>query len=285
VGLLADRQGERLVASARCVFHGSDVQRSVRDAGQRQAVEGRQSTRRVSHPTTTLNVPAKTIMLAAVLSLAVFAAANTASARLSASSHACRPARTTTLLENRSARVYRYREDDSIAACAFKQGGEEPLDDPIDQRQAFPPPSLALAGPVVGWAVEDCFSDCYTAIVVMDLRYVNRTDAPPGSHRYANAGIDRRDVKVGSLRLRRNGGVAWITCPGHPFNDNGILVATQRPNCVHKGSLDRVVKLDSGSRRRKVLDRSRKIDPGSLRIKGDRISWLHGDDRRHARLR
>src|SRR5205823_5980919 len=112
--------------------------------------------------------------------------------------------------------VYRYRDDDSIAACAFKQGQELPLDSPIDEEQAFPPPSMALAGPVVGWAVEECStSECFTDIVVIDLRYVNRNDAPASSHRYAHAGIDRRDVKVGSLRLRRNGGVAWITCPGH----------------------------------------------------------------------
>jgi hypothetical protein len=235
----------------------------------------------------TSRVPRKAIAgLASLLSLGVVAiAAATASPHAHASSATCRPHGTTTLLENRSARVYRYRDDGRIAACAFKQGQELSLDSPVDSTQAYPPRSMALAGPLVGYAVEDCFEECYTDIAVSDLRYVNRTDGRSGIHRYARAGIGRRDVTVGNLRLRRNGGLAWITCPGHPLNENLVVVATQRPNCVDDGSFDRVVKLDSRAKRRKVLDRSREIEPSSLRLKGDRISWLHEDDRRYARLR
>jgi hypothetical protein len=65
----------------------------------------------------------------------------------------------------------------------------------------------------------------------------------------------------------------------------GGFNTTQRPNCTAPGDRVFVVKIDSTTRRRVVLDHGRTLDPSSLRVSHGRISWKHGAERRHARLK
>jgi hypothetical protein len=159
------------------------------------------------------------------------------------------------------------------------------LDSPVDRRVAYGPPSIDLAGAVVGFAYDECDGRCRTTISVSDLtkRRTGRIDniVPASVQR-------RRLVKVGSLRVRRSGGVAWTTCPNHG-SETFVVRATQEPNCTAPGDKIRVIKLDAGKRPVRadirVLDRGRGIDPSSLRLVRGRLSWTHGGARRHAHLR
>jgi hypothetical protein len=220
---------------------------------------------------------------------AVLGAAMTTSIGPSAAaeeSATCGPQGARTLLENKVARVYQYRRgNEAKGACVFSLGDRRyPLDAPRISIEAFGPPAIGLAGTILGSSSENCGADeapCETDIVVDDLLGAIDHDRPQ-LHRFANAGITRRAVKVGSLRVRQSGGVAWITCPER---FRYTFTATQRPNCKRAGAYDYVVKLDADTKRRRVLDRGRQIDPSSLRIRGNRISWRHGARRRHAALR
>jgi hypothetical protein len=165
--------------------------------------------------------------------------------------------------------------------CAFARGEKLQLDnpDPRPHEYSFPLPALSLSGTVVGWA-EQVLLDVnegpfVTLIRVKDLAHPESfvRDVPAGS-----ASL----LKVGSLRARANGAVAWIACrePDHS-NPRGLF----SPTCERPGHLDRVYKLDSGSDQRVTLDSGRAIDPHSLRRQGSKISWLDGGRLRHATLR
>lgn len=137
----------------------------------------------------------------------------------------------------------------------------------------FAPPAISLAGSRAGWALDtyDRDGDRVTYVIVADL-------AQPADERVVKAGT--RYPKVGSLRVHPDGGVAWITCPSDDDSPRG----SQRPNCTKAGALDRVYALDAGATKPRLLDRSRAIDPRSLRRKGDRISWVRAGKRRSAKL-
>jgi len=202
----------------------------------------------------------------------------------------CRPSQTRTLLVNKVTRVYQYKRDDHrTEACAFSKGNAYFLDTPVDQYDAFDPPSMSLRGTLLGWAAEFCDLDdgeCSTVVNVDDVSDTQTAGAPPAPHRTVSAGAKHhRWVKVGSLRVRPNGAVAWVACPHRDGPPPGQrFEATQAPNCLRPGDRDIVFKLDSTSSRRQVLDRGRGIDPSSLRLKGDRVSWLHGGKLRSAPL-
>jgi hypothetical protein len=192
----------------------------------------------------------------------------------------CSPARTRVLVENHVALVFRYTTaDEQTVACVRSTKEQIPLDSPIDRYEAFGPPAIDLAGPVLGYAIEQCDErNCRTLVKVDDLRGDKRDDAVGTVVR---ASSKRRRVKVGSLRVRRNGGVAWTTCPDR----SAAGQATQRPNCTGPGDAVRVVKLNAGARTPRELDHGRSIDPSSLRLSHGRVSWLDAGVRRHARLR
>jgi hypothetical protein len=195
-----------------------------------------------------------------------------------------------TLLDNGTVRVSRVPTDpDSTArdfrvvACHRATDYEESVDTGSTSF-AYLPPALSLDGAVLGFALLACDDDgCSTRVWAHDLA---RVGAPAGSSIGAPASLARgqRTAKVGSLRVKSNGSMAWIACPesGDPFAAD--VPASRRPNCVRPGSLDRVYALEAPSAKPRLLDKGRDIDPSSLRRKGSVFSWVADGRRRRATL-
>ena len=200
----------------------------------------------------------------------------------------CFPSRSTTLLENTRARVYKYPDSNpergfSIYGCAFSTQAQASIDAP-DQVFAFLPPAMSLDGATLGFAFTVCGGEgaepvpgdrCSTTVDVLDLE---------SQKEWALAAGARPVVKVGSLRASRQGAVAWIACPEHQHNSNGHY-ANRSPNCVSPGDRDSVYLVHPGSRTRVLLDRGTRIDPSSLERSGTRVYWRNGAKRRSALLR
>jgi len=149
----------------------------------------------------------------------------------------------------------------------------------------FGGPALSLNGTVLGYALDICdFSaggdGCRTEVHVEDLADEGRSRQLGFS---AAGPLSYRPVKVGSLRARPNGDVAWIACP--EFASDTDIVGERGPTCVRPGNTDRVYALDAQSGRRSRLDLSKRIDPGSLRREGSRVSWIRAGHRRSGSLR
>ena len=202
----------------------------------------------------------------------------------------CRPKGSHTLIENRYARVFTERDRSSalrgyeIFGCAFSRGKEIALDVP-DATFAFLPPAISLTHEIVGFAVESC--DEGTETCTTDVAGIRLTDTDISTQHVQGYSADptsQQVVKVGSLRMKRNGSVAWITCPERSVQPDEVIGA-RHPNCVRPGDRDRVYKLEGRAGKATLLDHGRAIDPSSLRRGGSRLSWLHGRHRRHAVLR
>jgi hypothetical protein len=195
-------------------------------------------------------------------------------------------------VQNAKARVYRTTPHPKtlrgfrVWGCTFSVGVPLSLDDG-DYVFTFLPPALSLRGATLGTAADVCdFSaggnGCTTSVGVWDL---TKLDTDPG---YIVSGADAGPLpnttyKVGSLRHRSNGDIAWIECPETTIQSE--VTADRGPSCVRRGSFDRVYKLDSRTRKRRVLDRGHDIDPSSLRLSGQTLSWRAGRRTRHATLR
>lgn len=190
---------------------------------------------------------------------------------------ACRPHGSKTLVESRQARVYRdkFRGAQFAFGCFYSEGREWDLDDPPGQTSLFRPPAIALAGSLVGFGMTAA-GDQYIDIV--DLRHGG---GPPGKGRVPQLlSTNTRAVRVGSVALRPNGAIAWITCPS---DDNGSW--DQEPNCVRPGARNRVFRLNSNRTKLRLLDRGRGIDPSSLRRSGGKIRWTKRNRHKAALLR
>ena len=225
---------------------------------------------------------ALTIVLGGVL-------ASSASEVTSTNSKPCRPKGTRTRVENRYARVFTERDRSSalrgydIVGCAFSAGKEFALDVP-DATFAFLPPAISLDRAVVGFAIQSC--DEATASCTTDIGGIKLTDTDPETQHIQGYPADpkhERVVKVGSLRMKRNGSVGWITCPERGLQPDEINAA-RHPNCVKPGDRDRVYKLEGRAGKVTLLDHGRAIDPSSLRRSGSQLSWLSHGHRHHAAL-
>lgn len=203
----------------------------------------------------------------------------------------CPPEGTQTLIRNDVAVVYRKPTRDQarqfdVLGCAFSRPERHAILDQPPTSFLFLPPALSLSGTVVGYGELVCGGEeegCFTLVAAGDLA---RDGAPVGNSIGGMSADPRRSpVKVGSLRVRGNGSMAWITCPEREFADTDPIPGSRRPNCVRKGSFDRVYKVEAPSRRPRLLDQGRDIDPSSLRRSGSRISWVSGGKRRRATLR
>jgi hypothetical protein len=194
----------------------------------------------------------------------------------------CGDANAKTVLQGRDSRVYQRRlrgapRPFQLFACTR---GAEPtfLDDPRDNVYAFGVPAIALAGPLVGYAqtgLDEEGADFDTSVVVSDLRQPDRLVAFAPASRVAPL------AKVGSLVLRRSGGMAWIACP----ETDPEPIGDRSPSCVRRGALDRVYRLNAGTKRPQLLDKGRSIDPSSLRSRGSSVTWVSNGRRRSAALR
>jgi hypothetical protein len=201
-----------------------------------------------------------------------------------ASSPRCAVRGSTTLRENAQVRVFKLpghgkRRNFEVFACSKASGQGTPLGAAFDGDYPFLGPAIDLNGPIVGHADQQCDSDfCATSIAATDMRdphpsqgNLNGSYGAPKPHHL---------VKVGSVRVARDGTLIWIACPQ---TKRSKVDGLSTPSCVRAGHRD-TVWLHFRGKPFQRLDRGRTIDPGSLRLEHGRISWIHGRQRRHAPL-
>lgn len=194
--------------------------------------------------------------------------------------------------QNDFVRVYKVRDRHSrrgyeVDACSRTTRERYPIDLPPSGIYAFLGPSISLRGPLVGYAQQVCGPDgrvdgsdggsCFSTVKVRNFDIGDDVNASP-------AGPPGRSlVKVGSLRVKANGSVAWIACPER---HRKRAIGRRGPNCVRPGDFNYVLADQGGSRRRPlILARGRGIDPDSLRLAGSTLSWNRNGRRVRAKLR
>jgi hypothetical protein len=191
--------------------------------------------------------------------------------------NACFPRRTVrTVASSSRARVFERRKSGYVRmdACLFARGELVPLSFGGEEDVVSPRPALHLAGGLVGYVRWVCgpTEGCFTTVEVTDLRddvYGVRRVFGPGSY-------EREDPQVGSLRIKSNGAVAWISCPGEA---QGLAVSSCR-----RSSKKRVFAVDAASDEPRLLATGRKIDVRSLQLRGSRLTWRDGRKLRSATL-
>ena len=192
----------------------------------------------------------------------------------------CSPPRTVQLLANSKGRVYQYKRSRTIVACLLTSGRRTMLDYPPDE-VAYPLPAIDLTGYYVAYALEDNSDPNGRADTILQIRDL-RTGATPLAFEpggvYATGRPNRYDAKVGSVRVRPNGSLAWIAC--RQRDNIREEWGDPRPSCVRPGGTDEVRIISAGEPSATTLEVSRGIDPRSLRLKDGRISW-----KSHARIR
>ncbi|HEX8648539.1 MAG TPA: hypothetical protein VF715_16720 [Thermoleophilaceae bacterium] len=181
-----------------------------------------------------------------------------------------------TVASSSRARVFYRRKSGYVAlyGCLFARGQLVPLSFGGEEDVVFPRPAVHLAGGLVGYARWVCDpEECATVVRVEDLRDdlngVSRAFSP-GSH-------ELETPQVGSLRLKPNGAVAWISCPS---DAQGANVST----CPRR-SKKRVFAADAASDEPRLLAVGRTIDVRSLGLRGSRLTWRDGGKLRSATLR
>ena len=170
----------------------------------------------------------------------------------------------------------------TLSTCRRRDGQIGSLDSPIDGITAFPPPAISLVGGRVAFALQvapsnapdDSGLDEYiTTIGIYDIE----TDRQRFVRRVGPA----RLMKIGSLVLSDRGSMAWIACP-EPRREPER--ARFGPTCDRPGSRDYVYVLPKGESRPRRVGTGRRIDPNSLKRRGDAITWRDGRSSKQARL-
>lgn len=198
----------------------------------------------------------------------------------------CGPADAKTIIANDRIRVYqvttpRDDADDDVVACLAGTRVRSTMESPGDTYYVFRPPALQLRGTLIGSAIDFCDMEtgCKTSIAVEDLA---RTDREQLLNSHSGGPRGQRLIKVGSLRFRPSGSVAWIACTE---NDPQVFSASRQPNCVRPGRGRKwVMRKRIGSSKADVLDSGHQIDPSSLRLAGSRLTWKKDGDRRVRQL-
>lgn len=216
---------------------------------------------------------------AAILTVPPVGAADTRQAR-------CGPTNAKTIVANDRIRVYKEATDEDgveggVVACLAGTSVSRDLESQRDTYYVFRPPALQLRGTMIATAKDFCDSEsgCETSIAVQDLARTGREQLL-NSHIGGPRG--RRLIKVGSLRFRPSGSVAWIACI-EPSPE--VFVASRQPNCVRPGRGRKwVMRKRIGSSKADVLDSGHQIDPNSLRLAGSRLTWKKDGDRRVRQL-
>ena len=175
------------------------------------------------------------------------------------------------LLSNSSAAIY--RSSGFIAGCAAN-GTRYNLGIPDF---AYKPPIMALSGEmttIVGDSDEEGIQ-----IQTLALR--------PGAERTE---IGRPEERVGSIRVRPDGTVAWIACPLGPDADPDKIIISPKPDCVRpRRARNRVLlfRPAKGFRDERVrqLTAASRIDPTSLRMSATTVLWTRSGHRVRYRYR
>jgi hypothetical protein len=165
----------------------------------------------------------------------------------------CSASGSRTVFENGVARVYEDRDYNTFV-CSKVNGTRRMI--------AFDPEDVAelivLRGHFVAYGWESCEppgpeAGCARRLYVRDVRREEPVFASGGEPDW--------------IVLRSNGSVAWSeTMLDDADRDVGLIYRHTRRGTTR-------------------LDRGRRVDPGSLRLTGRKLSWLNGGERRRATLR
>ena len=167
-----------------------------------------------------------------------------------APSRACFPKRSKVVLRTSEAVVI-YGPDDTYAACLLRRGVPIPIEGAQLDSRVLGPPALALGGPLVAYAVEECDPTyCYSDLVVEDLR------SGYGPGRVFSSESPSRFEGITALRVSPRGDLAWVDC----YQCTSRSVAT-------------VVALGVTDTRPRTLGAGRGIAPQSLEIDGKTVRW------------
>jgi hypothetical protein len=212
---------------------------------------------------------------------AAVAALNIGSTTAGAAS-SCAPRHAPVKLRNSELVVY--REPRGLSVCSNRTGAHIAIDDPAGDLQAFP--SIAANGRFVAWAVNvGSDTEVDTLVQVIDARKITGPDSADAvvHNNFADFASDAElSVKVGRIVLDAKGNAAWTTCP---TSDPSSTRASLKPNCLRPGSLDRIWKF-VGARVKPIrVAASRTLDPQSLRLDDNSLSWVDRGRTHRARLR
>jgi hypothetical protein len=185
----------------------------------------------------------------------------------------CGPRHALVLSYGTLGRAFKTRGNPDLQACLYGSRHVRDLAGP----DYFPRPAVDMSGTLVGFAIVagDGAEPANPSIEIEDLA------KPLGKGRLLDLPVF--DVKVGSLRLKANGSIAWIQCPVPP---NSSVDGSERPNCVSAGrSKNSVYKRDTLTEQGfDRLDSGRQIDPSSLQLHGSRLTWIDAGSPRSAML-
>jgi hypothetical protein len=211
----------------------------------------------------------------------------------SSSGQPCEPDGSTTLAETPAARVYQVERQRGGHSTLYTYGclkafsSQVLLASDAEPAALFPPPAISLIGPYVGYAVD---TDTDTSSPGGRMTYVEVDDLRPQQPGQERAGLvvsaGPRDVaRVGSLKVSRQGAVAWIACPAP---SDGQLAADPSGACTRPGTYARVFRAVLGADgvvHVTLLDKGRAIDPGSMRRVHSGVAWRHAGKTRAVKLR
>jgi hypothetical protein len=169
-----------------------------------------------------------------------------------------------------------------ITACLTQTGRRTRLDHPPDT-VVYPRPAIDISGFYVAYAIEGTGDPNEIDDTIIQMRDLRTSDtptvfSPDRGGAFATSASNFYDAKVGSLRVRPNGSVAWIACR---TRDNVPEEwGNPRPSCIRPGAMDEVRIMRAGESKPVTLEVSRSIAPRSLRLKDGEISWKsHGRKR------
>lgn len=184
----------------------------------------------------------------------------------------CVPAGAPVLLSNSMAAIYREKLG-GISGCAVN-GTDYNLG---IAELAYKPPIMALSGEMT--AIVDDSDEAGIQIRTLALR--------PGAEATP---IGRPEERIGSIRVRPDGTVAWIACPLGPDADPDKIIISPKPECVRpRRARNRVLlfRPAQGFRdeRLRQLSAASRIDPASLKMNATTVSWMRDGRRVRHRYR
>lgn len=187
---------------------------------------------------------------------------------------ACFPLGGTIVASSPRSVIVRTVSPDTTTGCLLGRGY------PIDVRWVRPypvgdtshvayPPRVALAGPFAALLLEaSSHSNIFEWISIVDLRDEvsgqSRNAAPLGLTSYPQIPV---------IRVQSNGAAAWVAC------------RPSRARCARGAKqIKYVLAFGLESAKPHVVGRGTRIDPRSLKLRGDRVFWQDGARRRSAKL-
>ena len=184
-----------------------------------------------------------------------------------ANGRGCHPG---TVAQNRYFTLYR-KKPALLIACRRSNGGT------FVEAGGYLPHTADLTGPNIADASFSCdeedTNDCNTFVLARDV--INDPNGGIG----ADAG-PKPFSKVGSVQLSRDLRLAWIACRLRHRPDLN-KAPRRRPQCVKPGRARNLVYVKTSAKTpKKVLDRGRRIDPSSLKLRRGRLTWKHSGKRR-----